>query len=89
MCFFIFTQIFQPTFFPNLAMTEYPHKASYFEYKLCHKIFIGKDRCCIIEINFKDDNYFLCDRVCAQSKKLKENILVVFDWEKCWLENGV
>ena len=27
-------------------------------------------------------NYFLCDRVCTQSKKLKEDILVAFDWKK-------
>ena len=28
-----------------------------------------------------DDNYFLCDRVCTQSKKFKEDILVAFDRE--------
>ena len=28
-----------------------------------------------------DDNYFLCDRVCIQSKKFKEDILVAFDRE--------
>ena len=26
-----------------------------------------------------DNNYFLCDRVCTQRKKLKEDILVEFD----------
>ena len=62
-------------------MPEYPHKASYFEYRLCHKIFSGKDRALIIEINCTDDNYFLCDRVCIQSKKLKEDIMVAFDRE--------
>ena len=36
-----------------------------------------------------DDNYFLCDTVYTQSKKLKEDILVAFDGEKCGLENGV
>ena len=41
------------------------------------------------EINCTDDSYFLCDRVCTQSNKPKENILVVFDWEKCGLENSV
>ena len=49
-----------------------PHKASYFEYRLCHKIFDGKDRTWIIEINCTDDSYFLCDSVCTQSKKLYE-----------------
>ena len=43
----------------------------------------------IIEINCMDGNYFLCDRVCAQSKKLKKDILVAFDQEKCGLENGI
>ena len=28
-----------------------------------------------------DDNYFLCDRVCTQSKKIKEDIQVAFDQE--------
>ena len=32
---------------------------------------------------------FLCDRVCTQSKKLKEDILVVLDRAKCELEHGV
>ena len=32
-------------------------------------------------INCKDDIYFLCDRVCTQSKKLKDDILVAFDRE--------
>ena len=30
-----------------------------------------EDRAWIIEINCTDDNFFLCDRVCSQSKKLK------------------
>ena len=70
-------------------MPGYPHKASYFEYRLCHKILGGKDQAWIIEINCTDVNYFLCDRVCTQTKKLKEDILVAFDQEKCGLENGV
>ena len=57
------------------------YKASYFEYRLFHKIFSGEDRAWIIEINCMDDNYFLCDKVCTQSKKLKEDILVAFDRE--------
>ena len=36
-----------------------------------------------------EDKYFLCDRVCTQSKKLKEVILVGFDRGKCGLENCV
>ena len=79
--------IFQANFFPDLTMPAYPHKASYFEYRLCHKIFSGEYRAWIIEINCTDDNYFLCDRVCTLSKKLKEDILVVFDQEKYGLEN--
>ena len=43
----------------------------------------------MIEISCTDNINFLCDIVCAQSKKLKENILVVFDRGKCGLENGV
>ena len=66
-------------------MIGYLHKAIYFEYRLCHKIFSGDDRARVIEINCKDDNYFICDRVCTQSKKLKGDILVAFDREKlCW-----
>ena len=42
-----------------------------------------------MEINCIDDNNFICDRVCTQSKKLKEDILVGFGQEKCGLENGV
>ena len=30
--------------FPDLTIPGYPHKASYFEYRLCHKIFSGEDR---------------------------------------------
>ena len=36
-----------------------------------------------------DDNCFIRDRVCTQSKKLKEDILVAFDREKCRLENNL
>ena len=43
----------------------------------------------MIEINCTDDNYFLCDRVYTQSKKLKKDILVTFDREKCGLENDI
>ena len=57
-------------------MPGYPHKASYFEYRLCYKTLSGQDRA---EITCTDDSYFLCERVCTQSKKLKEDILVVFD----------
>ena len=70
-------------------MPGYPNKASYFEYRLCHQIFSGEDQGGIIEINCMDDSYFLCDRVCTQSKKLKEDILVAFYPEKCGMENGV
>ena len=35
------------------------------------------------------NNYFLCDRVCTQSKKLNEDILEAFDQRKCGLENGL
>ena len=70
-------------------MPGYRHKASYFEYRLCHKKFSGEDRAWIIEINCTDDNYFLCDRVWIQGKKLKEHILEEFDRGKCGMENGV
>ena len=70
-------------------MPGYPHKASYFENRLCHKNFSGEDRALIIEINCTGNNYFLCDRVCSQSKKLKEDFLVAVDREKYGLENGV
>ena len=40
----------------------------------------------MIEISCTDNIKFLCDRVCVQSKKLKEDILVAFDQEKCGLE---
>ena len=43
----------------------------------------------ILEINCTDGNYFLCDRVFTQTKKLKQDILVAFDRGKCGLENGV
>ena len=43
----------------------------------------------IIEINCTDENYFLCVRVCSENKKLKGDIRVAFDREKCGLENGV
>ena len=46
--FFIFTQKvihhFPATIFPDLTMPGYPHKASYFEYRLCHKFLSGEDR---------------------------------------------
>ena len=70
-------------------MPGYPGKASYFEHRLCHNIFSGDDRARIIEINCTDGNHFLSDRVCTQKKKLKQDILVAFDREKCGLENGV
>ena len=70
-------------------MPGYPHKASYFEYRLCHKIYSGDDQARIIEISCTDGNYFLCDRVFTQSKNLKEDILLAFDWKKCGLVNGV
>ena len=71
--------------FSDQMMPGYPHKASYFEYRLCHKIYSGEDRVRNIEINCTDDNCFLSDRVCTQSKKLKEDILVAFDRGKCGL----
>ena len=42
-----------------------------------------------MEINCTDDNYFLCDRCCTQSKKLKEDNLIAFDRRKCGLEISV
>ena len=54
-------------------MSGYPHKASDF--------LNIEDRAGIIEISCTDNKYFLCDRVCTQSKKLKEDILVAFDRE--------
>ena len=62
-------------------MPGYSHKAYYFEYRLYHKIFSDEDPAWIIEINCTDNNYFLCDRVCTQSKKLKKYILEGLDWE--------
>ena len=44
-------------------MPGYRHKASYFEYRLCHNFLSGEDWACIIEISCTDDNFFLCDRV--------------------------
>ena len=55
-------------------MPGYPHEASYFEYRLCHKIFSGLN----LKINCTDN---ICDRVSTQSKKLKDAILVAFDCE--------
>ena len=52
-------------------------------------MFSGEYRAWIIEIKCRDSNYFLCDRVCTPSKKLKEDILEAFDQEKRGLENGV
>ena len=51
--------------------------------------FSGEDRARIIEISCTDNNNFLCDRVCTQSKKLEEDILVAFWRGKCGLKNGV
>ena len=62
-------------------MPGYPHKASYIQYRLSHKLFSGDDRDWITEINCTDND--------SQIKKLKEDILVAFDQEKCGLENGV
>ena len=62
-------------------MPGYPHTASYFEYRLCNIFFSGEDKSLNKEINCMDDSYFLCDRVCTQRKKLKEDILVAFDRE--------
>ena len=84
-CFFIFTQkvihYFPAHIFPNLLVPGYPRKASYFEHRLCHNFFSGDNRARIIEINCTDGNYFLCDRVCTQRKKPKQDILVAFDLE--------
>ena len=83
--FSIFTQKvihhFPAPIFPNRTMPRYPHKASYFEYRLCHKR-LGLN----LEISCTDN---ICDRVSSQSKKLKDAILVAFDRGKCGLENGV
>ena len=62
-------------------MSGYLHKASDFEYRLCHKSFSGKVRAWIIEINCTDDDYFNCYRVYTQNKMLKGDILVAFDRE--------
>ena len=70
-------------------MPGYPYKASYFEYRLCHIFLSGEDQAQMIEISCTDNIIFFHDIVCAQSKKLKEDILVAFDREKCGLENGV
>ena len=64
-------------------MPRYPCNTSYFEYRLCHN-FSGEIRAWIKEISCTNNNYFLCDRVCTQSKKLKENILVAFWSGKLW-----
>ena len=53
-----------------------------------NKMCSGKGPARIIEINCTDDIYFICDRVCTQSKRLKD-ILVAFDWAKCGLENAL
>ena len=34
---------FPAPIFPDLTMPGYPQKASYFEHRLCHKIFSGED----------------------------------------------
>ena len=64
--------------FSDLTTPGYPQKASYFEYRFCPNFCSGEDQAWIIEIKCTDNNYFLCDRVCSQSKKLKEDILVAF-----------
>ena len=78
MCFFIFTQKvihhFPAPIFPDLTMPGYPHKASYFEYRLCHKIFSDEDGPEFGNKLYCTDN--ICDRVSTQSKKLKDAILV-------------
>ena len=73
-------------------MPGYAHKASYFEYRFCHKTFSGENVARIIEINCTDDNYFLCDRVCflfvtefGLKLRCLKRILVAFDWEKSGL----
>ena len=64
-------------------MPGYAHKDSYFEYRLCH-IFSGEHR-----NKLYGRQLFFCDRICTQSKRIYEDILVAFDREKCGLENGV
>ena len=53
--------------FPDLTMSGYPHKASHFEYTLCHKVLSGDDR----NELYGRQLFSLC-----QSKKLKEDILI-------------
>ena len=53
-------------------MPGYPHKASYFVTKFLVAAIEP-------EINCTDDSNFLCDGVCTQSTKLKEDIVVAFD----------
>ena len=89
MFFFIFTlkviHHFPAPIFPDRTMPGYPHKASYFEYRLCHKFFSGEEG-----PEFGNKLYGQhCDRVSTQSKKLKDAILVACDRGKCGLENGV
>ena len=57
-------------------MPGYPHKSSYFEYRLCHKILSGERSGLNLEISCTDN---ICDRVSTQSKKLKDAIMVAFD----------
>ena len=87
--FFIFTQKvihhFPAPIFPDLTMPGYPHKASYFEYRLSQN-FQRRRSGLNLEISCTDN---ICDRVSTQSKKLKDAILVAFDRGKCGLENGV
>ena len=65
--------------FPDQTLPGDPLKASYLEYKRCHK-----------ENNCRPYSLFLysplkkCNRVCTQSKKLCEHILASLDREKMW-----
>ena len=81
--FLIFTQKiihpFPAHIFPDLRMPGYIQKASFFEHRLRHNFFSGEG------LNYRNKLYgqqlLPCDRVCYLSKKLKEDILVAFDWE--------
>ena len=87
--FFICTQKvihhFPAPIFPDLRMPGYPQKASYLSTDSVTK-FLQRRSGLNLEISFTDN---ICDRVSAQSKKLKDAILVAFDRGKCGLENGV
>ena len=91
-----FLHVFSSLYPENYTPFSSPHfsrsndariSSFYFVNRLCHKMFNGET-----SLNYRnctDDNNFLCDRVCTQSKKLKEDILVVFDRENCGLINCV